>query len=409
MRKTFSRSPFIAALDIGSTKICCALAQPIEDSDDLQIFGLGHQLSQGIRNGKIVNIHEASRVISKAIHAAEHMARQPIQEVFVNLSGTVISLRPTITENIGGREIEEEDIQNLLIQAQKISTKIDKEEMLHCLPIYYTVDDNKSVLDPIGMYAETLGVKVHVIATSKGRIKNLVNTLDKAQMDAQHIIYTPYASGLGTLVEDEMDLGVGVIDFGGGTTSISIFKSGHCLFAASLPIGGMHITNDIAHALSTPIAQAERLKILYGSAVISPSDKKERLKIPQISIDKKDLEKSVTRFELNAVIQPRLDEIFDALLDTLRQYPEIQAVARRFALTGGGSQMTHIKKYATKRLGQQVRLGIPLGIQGLTESSGGASFSVCAGLLHYGTHAVLDGLVKHPSSSWFGRLFNWIK
>jgi len=407
MRKGFSRPPFIAALDIGTTKICCALAQPLENSSELQIFGLGHQISQGVNHGKIVNVREASSAISKAIHAAEHMARQSIQEVFVNLSGPVTSLRPIVIKELGGRAVEEEDIQNLLLQAQQLATKNDKEETLHCLPICYSVDDNKNVLDPLDMYAETLGVKVHVTTTSKSRVRNLISTLDRAQVDAQHILYTPYASGLGTLVEDEMDLGVGVIDFGGGTTSIGIFKCGNCLFSASVPLGGVNITNDIAHALSTPIVQAERLKILYGSALFSPLNKKERLKIPQISISQKEVEKSITRFELNSIIQPRLDEIFDLLLEKLNHYPAVKSAARRFVLTGGGSQMTDIKKYAAKKLGQQVRLGLPIDIQGLTEASGGASFSVCAGLLHYGSRAVMDGLVPKPSSSWLGRLFNW--
>lgn len=407
MRKGFSRPPFIAALDIGTTKICCALAQPLENSSELQIFGLGHQISQGVSHGKIVNVREASEAISKAIHAAEHMARQSIQEVFVNISGPVTSLRPVVIKELGGRTVEEDDVQNLLVQAQQLATKNDKEETLHCLPICYSVDDNKNVLDPVDMYGETLGIKVHVTATSKSRIKSLISTLDNAQIDAQHILYTPYASGLGTLIEDEMDLGVGVIDFGGGTTSISIFKCGNCLFSASIPLGGINITNDIAHALSTPIVQAERLKILYGSALFSPAAKKERLKISQISVSQKEVEKSITRFELNSVIQPRLEEIFDLIIQKLNHNPSVKAAARRFVLTGGGSQMSDLKKYATKKLGQQVRLGLPIDIQGLTESSGGASFSTCAGLLHYGAKAITDGLIAKPPSSWFQRLFGW--
>lgn len=408
--KKFSRLPFVAALDIGTTKICCALAQPTDHGGDLQIFGIGHQVSQGVKNGQIVNIEQVTHSIIKAIHGAEHMAKQPIQEVFVNFSGKIISLRPLIKESIGGREIEEDDIHKLLNKAQNLSLKFDNKEKknaIHCLPVYYIVDESTNIIDPAGMYGSILAVKVHLMLASQNQEHTLVKVLDKAQMDAQHIVCTPYASGLGTLVDDEMDLGAAVIDFGGGTTSMSVFKNGHCFYATTIPIGGQHISKDIAHALSTPIAQAERLKILHGSALISASDKKERLKVQKLSSDDEESSQNITKFDLNTVIQPRLDEIFDKLLDCLKDNPEVQAAARRFVLTGGGSQMPLLKKYASQRFDQQVRLGVPLGIKGLTDVSGGPSFSVCAGLLQFGVQAILSGEVQQLSA--LNKLKRWFK
>ncbi|MBT4879956.1 MAG: cell division protein FtsA [Alphaproteobacteria bacterium] len=382
MKKTFSKNDLITALDIGTTKICCAIAR-VEEDNTLKVIGLGNQLSKGLKNGFIVDMEAAVNATLNAVQNAEEMAKETIHDVFVSISGKVASQIIDVDTPITSHEISDSDIQKVLSQSQQAISSTREKKIIHAFPIGYTIDGNRGIRDPRGMYGERLGVSLHVISSPTGLIRNLSTCIEHCHLDVCDFVSSAYASGLAILVEDERDLGVTVLDLGGGSTNIASFMGGHCVYIDNIPIGGIHITNDIAQGLSTPVIQAERLKTLYGSAISTPKDEKETIVVPQIGEDHPTQATQISKATLNKIIRPRLEEILEIVKNHLDQNKLAKAASRRVVITGGGSQIAGIKELASLILDRQVRLGKPLHIQGLSETASGPSFATSAGLLSF--------------------------
>ncbi len=371
----------VGIVDIGTTKVCCFIAR--REREEPHIVGIGHQISRGVRNGVIVDIDAASQAILNAVHAAEQMAGETLGEVAVNLSGGFAASRIVKTEiNLNGREVTDADMRRVLDQGHLMTEPADR-EVIHSIPVGFSIDASRGIRDPRGMYGQRLGVNMHVVTASAGAVRNLANAIGRCHLEIAGVVVSPYAAGLACLVEDETELGVTVLDMGGGTTGIAVFYDGNLVFTDSVPVGGHHVTNDIARGLSTPIAHAERMKTLYGSAIASTSDERELITVPQVGEEDEGQANHVPRSLLVGIISPRLEETFEMVRDRLEASGFDKIAGRRVVLTGGACQLPGTRELAALILDKQIRIGRPLRIEGLAEATGGPAFSAAAGLIHF--------------------------
>ena len=391
------RYRMIAALDVGSTKACCFIAQVNEGGEHpvIRVKGMGLQVSSGLKSGAITSMDAAEQTIRAAVGIAERMAGETVHDVFVSLSGGAPASHTVGVElSIAGHAVSENDIARVLEQGRG-RIEPGEREVVHAIPVGYTIDGASRVRNPLGLYGDRLGVNIHVVTAAGGPLRNLEVCMERGHLGVSAMVLSPYASALATLVEDEMDLGVTCIDMGGGTTSISIFHGGHLVFADVVPLGGSHVTNDIARGLSTPVAQAERLKTLYGSAIPSPSDEREVLEITLIGESGDEAGAQVPRSVLTGIIRPRVEEILEMVRDSLAGSGFQDVIGRRVVLTGGASQLQGIVELTGRMLNRQVRPGQPIRVSGLAESMGGPAFSTCAGLLHYAVRGPAEARAGH--------------
>jgi len=371
----------IGIVDIGSSKVCCFIARNHEREP--QIVGIGHQLSRGVKNGIIVDIEAASQSILAAAHAAEQMAGETLPDVVVNLSGGFNASRLIKSEiGLNGREITDADMRRVLDHGHMLKEPAER-QVIHSIPVGFSVDQSRGIRDPRGMYGQKLGVNMHVVTAQAGAVRNLATCIGRCHLDIAGVVVSPYAAGLAALVEDETELGVTVVDMGGGTTSIAVFFDGNLVFADTVPVGGSHVTNDIARGLSTPLVHAERMKTLYGSAIASASDERETITVPQVGEEDETQANHVPKSLLVGIISPRLEETFELVRDRLEQSGFDKIAGRRVVLTGGACQLPGTRELAGLILDKQIRIGRPLRIEGLAEATGGPAFATSAGLVHF--------------------------
>jgi cell division protein FtsA len=375
------RGSLISGIDIGSSKVCCFIARV--DGAEPRILGIGHQVSRGIKSGAIVNLDEVSDSIRTAVHVAEEMADETIEEAVVSLSTGFGASRMVKAEiGIGGREISDVDMRHVLERGYQMRDSGDR-QVIHSFPVGFSIDDSRGIRDPRGMIGTRLGVNMHIVTAAGAAVRNHSAAIGRAMLDIDMLVVSPYAAGLSCLVEDEMNLGVTVIDMGGGTTTIGVFVGGNLVFTDSVPVGGRHVTNDIARGLSTPLAHAERMKALFGSAISSTLDEREMIAVPQIGEEEDGRANHVPKSMLVSIIAPRLEETFEMVRNRLEAGGSDKIAGRRVVLTGGACQLHGVRELAGLILDKQVRIGRPLRVKGLAESTHGPAFSTAAGLLHF--------------------------
>src|ERR1700675_1245893 len=242
-----------AALDVATTKVCCFIARRGEDGRP-RVIGIGHQLARGLRGGAIVDMEQAEASILAAVHAAEQMAGETLRDVTVNVAGGHPASQTIGVEvAIAGHEVGDGDLRKVIDQGRLYDAAADR-RLIHSIPVGYTIDGSRGIRDPRGMYGERLGVDMHVVTAAAGAVRNLTSCIARCHLDIRALVVSPYAAGLAALVDDERDLGVTVIDMGGGTTTLAVFFDGNVVYTDSIPAGGQHVTSDIARGLSTPLA-----------------------------------------------------------------------------------------------------------------------------------------------------------
>ena len=415
-----ARNGLVAALDIGTTKVCCLIARLSGErgkgpGEELKITGIGHQVSKGLRSGTIVDLDETEASIRSTVEAAEQMAGENIQGVVVNLScGQPKSRLIAYEISIAGHEIGDADLRRILDPSVLTNGLAKERELIHTIPVGYSIDGNRGVRDPRGMFGERLGVNMHVISGLSGAFRNLETGVVRCHLDVDHKVVSPYASGLATLVEDEIQLGVTCIDMGGGTTSISVFFDGELVHTDSIPVGGVHVTNDIARGLSTPLGQAERMKTLYGNALGSASDDREVITAPLVGEEKSSEASHIPRSMLVGIIRPRIEETLEMVRDRLQAAGFDKVAGRRVVLTGGASQLPGVRELASSIINKQVRMGRPKAMEGMAEAITGPAFSTAVGLLHYAirNNAEAPSAAYYPpeqTNRGFGRFGQWIR
>ena len=407
-----------AALDIGSSKIACLIARIVDDNGNYEILGAGHQASHGVKSGVVTDQAEIEQVIRQVVHTAEHMASgamkgYPLREVVMNVAGTLaVSHNFQVGVEIAGQEIIENDVRRAMVKAQE-QILTDDIELIHTIPVGYMIDGNDGIREPRGMYGETLDVNIHLVTGESTSLRNIATAVQHSHLDIDALCLSSYAAGLSSLVEDEMDLGCTVIDMGGGVTSFALFQSGALIYADAVPLGGKHVTSDIARGLTTSLADAERLKTLYGSAIGTSVDQNEMIDVPQLGDSSRKEINHVPRSLLIGIIQPRIEEILELVRAKLKESGFGDLVGRRVVLTGGASQLPGMRDLAQLVLDKQVRLGGPIRVAGLPDSVSSPAFATTVGLLNCvatRSHEIpADIIAQMQPENLFDRVKLWLR
>ena len=412
---SFNRATTIAALDIGSSKVCCVIAKIGRDKR-INVVGYGCNAAKGIKNGVVTDINQATISVGNAVDAAEQMANERINRVIVNVSGDKIkSVIKTSTIALSrNRPVNEGDLVKVV---DKGIYKINVEgcELIHCLPTNYRLDSGEDIKDPRNIFGENLSVDILLGSVPDIQYRNVSNVVGNATLEIAGKAFSSYASGLACLVDDERELGATVIDMGGGTTSIACFKHGFPFYFASLPVGGNNVTNDIAYGLTTSFSHAERLKVLHGCAFLSSQDNEETINVYPVGEEDDSCIKQIPRAELISIITPRIEETFEMVNRKLAEAGLQDISSHRVVLTGGASQLAGVREIASIVLDKQVRLGRPKNILNLPDKLCGASYSTCIGLLLFAlnyTERKPGKVVNKPvrnGESGLGKVFSWLK
>ncbi|MBV9653431.1 MAG: cell division protein FtsA [Acetobacteraceae bacterium] len=402
--------PF-GVVDIGTTKIACLIGRT-ESDGTLRVLGFGWHKGRGIRGGAITDLEEAERAIRACVGQAEDMADTRLRSVVVNLScGLPESRLFNVQWPVGGRAVDESDIRHLVSEGRARAAGNGR-DCIHVLPLMFSADDMPGIADPRGLHCTTLTARLHVIDAAATALRSLAACIARCDLDVAELVSAPMAAGLSTLVDDERELGATVIDMGGGTTGVAVFAEGQLLHTAQLPVGGAHVTNDIARILSTPVAHAERLKTLYGSVQSSPDDEREMLPVPMVGEEEHQIAK-VPRSMVVNVIRPRLEETFEMVRERLKSSGLSRAAGSRVVLTGGACQLGGAREMAARILSRQVRLGRPGRLRGLPDSASGPPFATAAGLLAWAAgegRTVSDiNLEDERPSGFFRRVVSFLK
>ncbi len=373
----------ITALDIGSSKVCALIAEKGEGGE-LTVLGTGQRESRGVRRGYIADMDRTEGAIREAVEQAERIAGVNIEEVWVAFSaGGLVSRVAAVEVELGGVRIEQVDIDDLL-DAGRNSIDPEGRIVLHAQPTLYTLDDVRGVKKPLGLYADKLGVDIHVIAADASPVRNLDLAVRSAHLAVGSIVAAPIATGLACLSDEERELGVALVELGAGVTNVSLFAGGMLVGLAAIPYGGQDITDDIASAFGTRRSQAERMKCFYGSATTSPRDNHDMIEVAPMSVGEENAEaQRITRAQLISVIRQRLDLLSGDIAAALKQLGFAGPVGRQVVLTGGGAELKGIADYVQGVLGRAVRIGRPRGLAALPEAHGGPGFATLAGLALY--------------------------
>jgi cell division protein FtsA len=421
------RSATMSVLDVGTSKVVCLIAEllPTESSERLRgrthlarIIGIGHTRSQGLKGGAVVDLEAAERSIRMAVDAAERMAKVEVQSVIVNQTGGRLgsqSFAASVDLRLGS--VADQDVRRVLAAAASHSVRPGR-AVLHALPTGFALDGQPGVTDPRGLMGQSLAVDMHVVTGEGAAARNLMLAVERCNLAVEAVVATPYASGLSALVDDEAEMGVVLIDMGGGTTSIGVFAQGHLMHADGVAVGGHHITMDLARGLSTKVAAAERLKTLYGGTMLTASDERDIITVPSVDEDERDQQNQVPKSQLIRIIRPRVEEILELARDRLKAAGFSNEAGRRVVLTGGACQLTGLPELARTVLGGQVRIGRPLGIKGLPEAAKGPPFAASVGLLVYPQVAHIEHFEPRSSGGYLAtgtdggyltRVGRWLK
>ena len=386
-KSSYQSKKIITAIDIGSDKVICFIGKidNILDKRKVRLIGSGYTQSKGIKNGAITNINDLEESIRKAVDLAENRANLEVENVSVNVSGNYIRTERIFGELFLNNQIINQNHIAEVIEIAKKKIKSVNKKILHVIPSNYIVDNIKNIINPSGMSASKLGVKLLFIYANPNHINNLENIINNCFLNVTNFTAKPFTSAISALTDEEKNQGSVCIDIGAGTTSVSTFIDGSIVFAKSLNLGGWYITNDISKELRTPFDQAEALKTLYGNALRGANDGEDIYQTPLIGGDDDD-RLSFSRSKLISIIKPRLWEIFVHVKKCIEQSGYSDISNKNTIITGGTMELPGSIEFAERILENKVRIGIPKGINGLHEEISGPAFTSCTGML---LHSIL--------------------
>ena len=372
------RPDTVAVLDIGACKTVCLIGQE-EPNFGVRLLGTGFGVSGGLKGGSIVD-REATEVgIRSAVEKAERAAGVTVQSVSVNVSSaSLISRHLNLQTDFASGEVTERE-QKRLVRSAFAKLASPHHAVLHALPLAWSVDAAQGIRDPLGMYGRTLGVDMHFVMADLGALRNLAHCIERCHLRIHSVTASPYAAGQGVLTDDELDLGCTLIDLGASVTTVAIFREGALLSTTAIPVGGTTLTSDIARGLNTPVEAAERIKGIYGSALLGADDHEVMVPCPPMGAD--DELTHEPRSQLTQIVRARMEETFELIADRLQRSGLEPFSGRRVVLTGGGARLTGVRELAALVFEKQVRVGKPTYMQGLKSSLGQPDFAVATGLL----------------------------
>ena len=379
----------ISGIDIGTTKIAVVIAEWNKKNDEISILGVGESPSYGLKKGIVVNMDQTVKSINEAISLAEKQADIEVNSAFVGITGDhikginysgVITISKTNNRQAMGQEITSRDIDRVLENAQSINLSPDR-RILHVLSRDFKVDDRSGIKNPLGLAGHRLEAKVHLVTSAINVEKDLYTCMEKAGLEVLDFVLEPLASAYSVLDDNEKNLGVILIDIGGGTTDIIIYHENGVMHAGAIPLGGSNITYDIAYGVQTTLEQAEKLKCEYGSAKSALGDPEQNINIT--GTNGRD-SKSISKKDLASIIEPRMNEIFRLVQYELRKSDFIGNYTFGMVLTGGGSKLEHITDLAQEVFQQNIKVGHPQLIGGISEIVNNPRYSTAVGLINYG-------------------------
>ncbi len=400
----------VVGLDIGTTKICAIVGEVKEDGR-IDIVGIGSHPSHGLRKGVVVNIESTVESIKKAVEEAELMAGVEINAVFTGIAGSHIkSFNSRGVIAIKDREISRADVDRVIEAAKAVAIPMDR-EILHVLPQEFSIDDQDGIKEPLGMSGVRLEAEVHVVTGAVTSAQNIIKSCNRAGLDVLDIVLEPLASSYAVLSNDEKELGVAVVDVGGGTTDLAIFVEGGIWHTAVIAIGGNHLTNDIAVGLRTPAAEAEKIKKRYGCALTNMVRDDETIEVASVGGRPP---RVLSRQVLSEIIEPRVEEIFGLVLKEFRKTGFEERIASGVVITGGTAIMEGIPEAAERVMEMPARRGLPMNIGGLVDVVNSPMYATGVGLVLFGAQQAGAGKVKRISdgnlfAKVIGRMREWVE
>ncbi len=406
-----SKSDLIVGLDIGTTKICAVVGE-LSDDGIIDIVGIGTSASTGLRKGVVVNIEQTVSSVRKALEDAELMAGCEIRAVYVGIAGNHISgINSHGVIAVKGGEVDQRDIERALDAARAVAIPADR-EVIHILPQEYVVDDQRGIVDPLGMAGVRLEVEVHIVTGAVSSAQNIVRSCHRSNLEVADIALESLASAKAVLTEEEREIGVALVDIGGGTTDIAIFSNAAIKHTAVLALGGQNLTNDIAFGLRTPMAAAEKIKMKYGCALTDMVRHDEFIEVP--SVGGRDARR-LSRQILAEICEPRMEEILYLVDQTLVRSGYKDLIGAGVVLTGGTVLMEGCQELGEQIFNLPTRIGYPRHVGGLKDVVNSPKFATAVGLLRYGAEKESQGerTFEHQDNTSvdgvFARMKKWFK
>ncbi len=371
----------IVGLDIGTTKVCAVVGEARPDG--VEIIGMGSHPSEGLRKGVVINIERTVESIKEALEEAETMAGCEIGEVYAGIAGGHIKgFNSHGAIPLKEKEVTRKDIERVIEAASAVAIPMDR-EVIHTIVQEFIVDDQEAITDPLGMSGVRLEANVHIVTGAVTSAQNIVKCANRAGLDVCDIILQPLASSEAVLTKEERDLGVALIDFGGGTTDMAIFSKGSIKHTSVLPLGGDNLTYDIAVGIRTPKLEAEKIKIRYGCALSSMIGKEETIEVPGVGGRKP---RVLSRRILGEIVEPRVEEIFSLIFGELIHSGNGEGIGAGVVVTGGSAELPGITEMAEQIFNVPARVGYPEGISGLVEVVNQPMYATAVGLVLYGAN-----------------------
>jgi len=382
----------IVALDIGTSKVVCLVAEVLADGQ-VEVVGIGSHPSRGLKRGVVINIESTVTSIQRAVEEAELMAGCKIHSVTVGIAGSHISsMNSHGIVAVREREVTEHDLERVIDAASAVAIPADQ-KILHILPQEYLIDHQEGIKEPLGMSGVRLEAKVHLVTGATNAILNIEKCVRRCGLEVDGVVLEQLASSYAVLTEDEKELGVCMVDIGGGTSDIAVFTGGSIRHTGVIPIAGDQVTNDIAMALRTPAQHAEKLKIKYACALAQLANADETIKVPSVG-DRPP--RDLSRQALAEVVEPRYDELFTMIQTELRRSGFEDLIPSGIVLTGGTAKMEGVVELAEEIFHMPVRLAMPQGVRGMDDILQNPIFSTGMGLLHY---AAQGGQVNNSATT----------
>ncbi|HAG50189.1 MAG: cell division protein FtsA [Deltaproteobacteria bacterium GWC2_42_51] len=398
----------VVGLDIGTTKICAIVGEI--KSEGMEIIGIGTQPSKGLRKGVVVNIDATVQSIKKAIEEAELMAGCEINMAYVGIAGGHIKgFNSHGVIAVKDREITKADIARVIEAAQAITIPTDR-EVIHVIPQEYILDEQDGIQEPLGMTGVRLEARVHIVTAAVTSAQNIIKSVNKAGLNVADVVLQQIASSEAVLGQDEKDIGVALVDIGGGTTDIAIYHGGTIKHTAVISIGGNQVTGDISVGIRTPSEEAEKIKKKYGCCMTSMIDKNETIEVPGVGGRKSRI---ISRQILGEIIEPRIDELFQLVNQEIVRAGCDNIIASGIVLTGGTASMEGIVELGEQVFNLPVRRGLPSGIGGLVDVVKSPMYSTGVGLVLYARKHAATAMFERGDRQTFNKLFDrmkgWIK
>lgn len=406
MSKVADRN-LVVGLDIGTSNIKAVVGEIVEDGT-ISIVGVGSNSSRGMDKGGVNDLDMVVQSVKRAINELELMADCQVSSVLMSISGRHVKCQnESGMVPINNQEVTQDDVDNVIHAARSVPIAAER-KLLHVLPQDYTIDVQEGIKNPVGMSGVRMEARAHIVTCADDMAKNLVKCVERCELRADQMIFSALASSYAVLTEDEKELGVCVVDIGGGTIDMVIYSDGAIRHTAVIPVAGNQITNDIAKIFRTPISHAEEIKVNYACALKDMVSMEETIEVPSVGGR---AARTMSRHTLSEVVEPRYQELFELIHEEIKSSGFEEQIAAGIVLTGGTAKMEGAVEFAEELFQMPVRVGTPLNVKGLAEYVDDATYATAVGLLHYGSEQVVTkkNNKNNANESIWERVQSWFK